>query len=134
MSKSCSMPFWVGNPLLKSTFPTRASTLGGSVPGSGVSLPGSWAMAVPMMQTRTVVTTLVSCRLVFMNGPSRLYVDLSYWLVPLLLIHFSFSTSGSFQTLSTPIFYRTLALVPAHRCRGLLFEILIRGLLDGDAH
>src|SRR5262245_2548859 len=39
------MPFCVGRPLLNSTFPTRASTLGGSLSGKGASLPGSCAAA-----------------------------------------------------------------------------------------
>src|SRR5215467_9452686 len=44
------MPFWVGNPFLKSIFPTRASTLGGSLSGSEASLPDSWAIdAVRLM-------------------------------------------------------------------------------------
>src|SRR5262245_40910147 len=50
------MPFGVGRPLLKSTVPTRCSTLGGSLLGSGASLPGSCAKAFP--PRRQATTTL----------------------------------------------------------------------------
>src|SRR5262249_28616300 len=39
------MPLCVGRPLSNSTFPTRASTLGGSLSGKGESLPSSCAAA-----------------------------------------------------------------------------------------
>src|SRR5215813_3155500 len=65
------MPFCVGRPLLNSTFPTRASTLGGSLSFKGVSLPSSCAIAFPARRQTTMTVLNFKMRLLMASSALR---------------------------------------------------------------